>query len=118
MTEVERLRTAQRLTIPELALAARVSTSTIKRMEMTASDRKGGINIDSACLVARALGAEVSDVFPNMELTVAGRPAQTGGNYKKKTRRKIANCPECGTEVSDMERFAGQSECCSASLAA
>lgn len=106
------------LTSKELAVAAQVSIATISKMEQCSEKRKGNINITSACLVARALGVAVDEVFPNTELTEVGRPAQTGGSYGDHAERKIATCAECGTQVSNRERSDGLSDCCSAKLVA
>jgi transcriptional regulator with XRE-family HTH domain len=119
LTQVERLRTARRLTQNELAIAAGVSVNTIWRMEMSSSERKGGISIETACLVARALKVEVSDVFPNTELNyVQGRPAQTGGQRTAKAHPKTMYCPKCKTTASSMAIEIGLSECCETELVA
>jgi hypothetical protein len=89
-------------------------------MEIDWNERKGGISIDSACLVARAFGLEVSEVFPNTELSYnyQGRPAQSSGTTPntKKSKRKHLTCPECGMEVS-LVHESGRSECCGAKVA-
>lgn len=119
MTEVRRQRKARGLTQKALAEIAGIAPVTIYRMELDPRDRKGGISIDSACAVARALEVEVNVLFPNTVLNYyQGRPVQSGGSYATKTARKIESCPECGTQVSTRERYAGQSDCCEAKLAA
>lgn len=120
MTNVKSLRIKRGLKQAELAKASGLSKNTIGRMEMDPTKRRGGISIESACAVARTLGVDLDELFPNTVLNhTQGRPIQTGAD-RTPTRpiQIIATCPKCGTQVSASERVAGSSECCEATLAA
>jgi DNA-binding XRE family transcriptional regulator len=120
LTEVRDLRIKRGLTQKKLALAADLSQATICRMEMSPRERKGGISLESAVSVARALEVDVLDLFRGFVLNpTQGRPAHTGAklNLIKHIRTTVV-CPKCNMLVSLMDAAGGLSECCAASLAA
>jgi DNA-binding XRE family transcriptional regulator len=120
LTEVRRLRKERGLTQKELAIAADLSQATICRIEKNPRERKGGISLESAVSVARALDIDVTDLFRGFVINpTQGRPPHSGTklNYTKPIRISIV-CPKCNTLVSLKDAADGLSECCSAALAA
>ena len=115
LTEVHRLRTKRGLTQKDLATLAGISAATVGNMEKSPSERKGGVSIDAACNVARALGVEVDVLFPNTVLSYTrGRPIQTGTETRPvRIIKPKVFCPAlgCNTEVSEHEVVTGFSEC-------
>jgi len=112
LTEIERLRKARGLSKNELARKAGVATSTISRMETDPNELDGGIGIEAASLVAKALGEDVHKAFPDTTLNYTqGRPPQTGKPIDRKRHMPMGLCEACGMSVSESERVKDVSEC-------
>ena len=115
MTLVKKYRESLGMTQAELAKVVGCSAGTINRME--SSDRKNRFTIQSACLVADALGQKIEHVFWDMELNhTQGRPVGTGGPTRRTTIRTTRHCSNCRTEASAQACDAGVSECCDVAL--
>ena len=121
MTEVQRLRIERGLTMVQLADLAKISQQTIFKMEQDPSNRTSKISPAAAHAVAEVFDKELSSLFRTTELSDGnvGRPIRTGGELTNtQPIRIISFCPDCNQQVSAREKNDGESECCSAKLAA
>lgn len=94
---VHQLRKQSGMTLKELAVATRLSTSGVHQVER---GRYSGVNIDTATRIARQFELNVDDIDWMADVTTDGRPPLSGTPCNTGPIRLVETCGVCFTQKS------------------